>query len=656
MSQSQITGCALPAPILVSRSSSSSLKLRLEQCSSSIPESVPEENEAESSSNIEDDSLSETDSDESDCSTSPSSRSLPKDPLAQRRVDVAWVDNRNRLALSCSTLMHHEPERLFAEQLDEARRLHEQDKDFFTREIRNLRMVLFDIEATLKERTEELQFIMQEREKDVMQWETTKRDMERRAELAMEDLKGKNEALQRELYDKEREYLEALEVLQETQKELLGIPVGNWEVSHPPTAGSSGVETAGERTDLTTTLDIRSSRAAPSALLQYVDLPNRVSNLRRRLLQDEQRFQSAYAAWSNESKHTRRMHQKQLNTLSEGLKTATETSRRLSEENKKLESRLESCKSDVMAARRESQLLSASQRSREVQQPSTHAGLSLRVQDRLSVSGAVKRVQKLNVRIGEAAEALAGWVRGTDETPKVGVGSVETVSDKEGRWLLCGMEKTTFRATKESFNENALIRSALLCILTTWCGHHAQSWDLSPHSAWTSENPLVAVFRKISIVEDPSVVASWRSLTKAHLKFSSNTWSRALISSLHSAFSYLGVSYTKSIAVMEKDLEPLLQSLCALREALGELIVSKELEIATVCSGARFDYRLMKDAYPGGLAESSPSAPGSQGRKRLPIGQPERVFVTCGLGLKVKDGIDGERLLSLPLVLREAAV
>jgi 2-keto-3-deoxy-6-phosphogluconate aldolase len=93
---------------------------------------------------------------------------------------------------------------------------------------------------------------------------------------------------------------------------------------------------------------------------------------------------------------------------------------------------------------------------------------------------------------------------------------------------------------------------------------------------------------------------------------------------------------------MAKDLQPFLSSIRAVREAFGELIVSKDLEIVTVAPGTRFDFKQMKGVHPAG----SQSSVG-------PIKEPERVAATCGLGVKVTEGSgqEGERLLALPQII-----
>lgn len=93
---------------------------------------------------------------------------------------------------------------------------------------------------------------------------------------------------------------------------------------------------------------------------------------------------------------------------------------------------------------------------------------------------------------------------------------------------------------------------------------------------------------------------------------------------------------------MAKDLQPLVSSIRSVREAFGELVLSKDLELITVAPGTRFDFKQMKGVHlHGGHATVQP------------LKEPERVIATCGLGVKSIEGTgqDGERLLILPQII-----
>lgn len=137
-------------------------------------------------------------------------------------------------------------------------------------------------------------------------------------------------------------------------------------------------------------------------------------------------------------------------------------------------------------------------------------------------------------------------------------------------------------------------------------------------------------------------MATWRSLARAQIRFSSSAWARSLISSIHSVLSFLGLTYSQPVSAMAKDLQPFLSSFRAVREGFGELVVSKDLQVVTVAPGTRFDFKQMKGVHPAGSQTSVG-----------PIKEPERVAVTCALGVKAVEGPgqEGEQLLALPQII-----
>ncbi|RXW25674.1 hypothetical protein EST38_g180 [Candolleomyces aberdarensis] len=630
-------------------------------------------------------------------------------------------------------------------ELEYVKQIHEQDKQFFNKEIRNLRMQLFEAEATLQHRTEELEFVLQEREAERWQmeelrvrerehWEKEFMRMKESMDLEMRAVRG-------ELDAKRKECSDAMDVLEEAQKELLGI-TGGQSLTVPSaesrrtrrSSTGSGVSSCEEapvssrssdqdHQHLTphrpTTPTSRSPlSSAGSILTRYTSIPSRISSLRKQIVATEERFQTSYSAWSSENKYLRKMHQSQLKDVNDDLRKSREEVRNLAADNKKLHAKLNGLKDSLVLSRRESQ--SAARRSREIQNvylqvpptssPRNSLGVPVPIspavavhnssaEDKVSVDEAMKLVQKLNNQIIETASALvkdlASLALGDSVDPAASLASTppHSTQTQEAIWLLGGEELTsllsfvpapesssTAGSTKDS---NSCLRTLLQIGLTTWSAYHVHSWELGWNGSGASghtegptlspppsssppssdgSSPLAAIYRKLKIVEDPAVATKWRSVTRSQIKFSSSAWTQALISSLFSILSFLGLTYTRPLTTLAHELQPLLCAIRSVREALGESVVSKELEAVTVTPGARFDFRCMKDVSAGGAPSktsrvSADGAADSSTLSRTSTARPKReiVVATCGLGLKEVslEGFGRERLLALPQVLRE---
>ncbi|KAJ2928080.1 hypothetical protein H1R20_g9018, partial [Candolleomyces eurysporus] len=631
-------------------------------------------------------------------------------------------------------------------ELEYVKQIHEQDKQFFNKEIRNLRMQLFETEATLQHRTEELEFVLQERESERWQMEELRvrerEHWEKEFTRMKEGMDLEMRAVRKELDIKKKECSDAMDVLEEAQKELLGI-TGGQSLTVPSAEESrrtrrsstgSGVSSCEDapvssksseqnHQHLTphrpTTPTSRSpASSAGSLLTRYTTIPSRISSLRKQIVATEERFQTSYSAWSSENKYLRKMHQTQLKDVNDDLRKSREEVRNLAADNKKLHAKLNGLKDSLALSRRESQ--SAARRSREIQNihlqvppsssPRNSLGLPVPIspavaihnsgaEDKVSVDEAMKLVQKLNTQIVETASALvkdlASLALGDSIDTAASLASTppHSTQTQEAIWLLGGEELTSllsFVPTPESSStagstkdSNSCLKTLLQIGLTTWSAYHVHSWELgwngsgaaghtegptlspppssSPPSS-DGSSPLAAIYRKLKIVEDPAVATKWRSVTRSQIKFSSSAWTQALISSLFSILSYLGLTYTRPLTTLAQELQPLLSAVRSVREVLGESVVSKELEAVTVTPGARFDFRCMKDVSAGGAPSKGPrvSADGATDSStlgRTSTARPKReiVVATCGLGLKEVslEGFGRERLLALPQVLRE---
>ncbi|KAJ2917947.1 hypothetical protein MD484_g2431, partial [Candolleomyces efflorescens] len=683
-----------------------------------------------------DESLSDSSSSSSTSSFFSGSSDRPY-PIATTVSDATSVSGDARSTSELQNVYLDNGARLLME-LEYVKQIHEQDKQFFNKEIRNLRMVLFETEATLQHRTEELEFILQEREAE--RWQMEELRVKEKEHWEKEFMRVKDamdlevRAVREELDVKRKECSDAMDVLEEAQKELLGVPGG------PSSTGTSAEGTRRARRSSTgsgslsceeapassksseqdhqrpTTPTSRSPPSSSSSVLtRYTIIPSKISSLRKHVAATEERFQSSYAAWSSENKYLRKMHQTQLKDVNDDLRKSREEVRNLASENKKLHAKLAGLKDSLALSRKESQ--SAARRSREIQQvylqvpsassprnslgfpvPISPAGAihNSGVEDKVSVDDTVKLVQKLNAQIAETASAfvkdlasvnLGDSVDSTTSLPSTTPHSAQT---QEAIWLLGGEELTsllsfvpapeTSPASGSTKDGNSCLKTLLQIGLTTWSAYHVHSWELgwnglsttghsegptlspppssSPPSSEGS-SPLAAIYRKLKIVEDPAVATKWRSVTRSQIKFSTSAWTQALISSLFSILSFLGLTYTRPITTLAQELQPLLSAIRSVREALGESVVSKELEVVTATPGARFDFRCMKDVSATGGMPSSTRIQGDDLSvlSRSSTARPKReiVVATCGLGLKelTLEGFGSEKLLALPQVLKE---
>jgi len=490
---------SLPAPCLVS--AHRALKRNFD----SGMQPVPEEDDDDSDSGCESHS-SESSSSSSSSESSESSTAQPKlgsDSQTQLgSSDARSTSTKHELRHP----LQNDPERLLAE-LEYVKKLHEQDKEFFTREIRNLRMLLFSTESTLQDRTAELEFILQERESvEKCKWEAA------REREAAQVLREANHALRLELDGTRREYAEMMDVLEEAQRELLGVVPDGSQVQgqrERRASGGSGSRVDAVNQALEAPVEGVSPPATSATMARYGGIPMSVSFLRKRVAENEERFQSAYAAWSNENKHLRKVHQTQLKTLNDELKRCREEVQTLTTENRKLNARVNELKESLAASRKESDTIR--RKSRELSAAPallTSPSEPFTPQDKISVPDALKLIQKLNMRISSTALLLA---------KHLAPGSADTGgSTREAAWLLGGKELISrLEVAPRSTRALAML---MQIALTTWCGFHVHSWDLRSGFGEDSgrrggparseempsmsplEGPLSTIYRKLKTV------------------------------------------------------------------------------------------------------------------------------------------------------------
>ena len=133
--------------------------------------------------------------------------------------------------------------------------------------------------------------------------------------------------------------------------------------------------------------------------------------------------------------------------------------------------------------------------------------------------------------------------------------------------------------------------------------------------------------------EDPTFYGRWRSVTWAQLEFSSSGWSQDLLDGLLDIFALARwpTPNENQKILFEEQFPPIFNAIRDLRKALGEDIMSIDIEVATIDPGTTFDSALMENGWPALTKERAS----------------EIVSGTTGLGLKkviMKPSTDGDSL------------
>ncbi|RXW13259.1 hypothetical protein EST38_g12598, partial [Candolleomyces aberdarensis] len=198
-----------------------------------------------------------------------------------------------------------------------------------------------------------------------------------------------------------------------------------------------------------------------------------------------------------------------------------------------------------------------------------------------------------------------------------------------------------------------LVQLVMQVALTNWCASFARRWTSykrvdaestdeakesqlkeSSNSPSTSEQLdhdrfVSKLYDSIRHHEDQAVASRWRSLTRAHLPFSSNGWDHSLMMAIRSIMGVAGWA-TRSddeMSQIEKCLGSIFELILVLRKATGVDVTSVDLEICIIAPGQNFDPLYMEDAYADG-------GPASKSEKS----EPERVMSTSWLGLQRLEG------------------
>ncbi|KAJ2935039.1 hypothetical protein H1R20_g2027, partial [Candolleomyces eurysporus] len=252
-----------------------------------------------------------------------------------------------------------------------------------------------------------------------------------------------------------------------------------------------------------------------------------------------------------------------------------------------------------------------------------------------------------------------------------------------GEKLTNALAQASMKEPKEEINP-FFVQIVMQIALTNWCGIFGRRWTSyqqaerepissggprrdhqreSAASAGVSRQAdydrfVSELYDVIRDHEDQDVAGRWRSITRAHVPFSTNGWNRSLMTGICSIMVVSGwvTRSDAEIAQIERRLASIFKPLLDLRKATGEDITSADLDIALVQLGEAFNPLYMEDAYPGERSQSKPNRKNSAS---------DLVAGTTGLGLqrlsvrRLKTGgvqRQAERFLSLPKVVLEKTV
>ncbi|KAJ2912171.1 hypothetical protein MD484_g8240, partial [Candolleomyces efflorescens] len=257
--------------------------------------------------------------------------------------------------------------------------------------------------------------------------------------------------------------------------------------------------------------------------------------------------------------------------------------------------------------------------------------------------------------------------------------SYEGARNLLGDKLANTLAQASVKEPKDEINP-LLVQIVMQIALTNWCGILGRRWtsytkvdressgggdrrDQTRDNTGVStqadyDNFISQLYDRIRDEEDQDVAGHWRSITRAHVPFSTTGWDRSLMSGICSVMVACGwVTRSDAELVQIKNrLSSIFRPLLDLRKATGQEITSCDVHIALVRPGETLNPAYMEDAYPG---ERGPKP------KRKNSGGANLVAGTTGLGLqrlavrRLKAGREqrqSETLLALPKVVLEKTI
>ncbi|KAF6743402.1 hypothetical protein DFP72DRAFT_933537 [Ephemerocybe angulata] len=310
--------------------------------------------------------------------------------------------------------------------------------------------------------------------------------------------------------------------------------------------------------------------------------------------------------------------------------------------------------------------------------------------DTLSVTDVVQKVNALNEEIFQMAAFLGEVLiyevleEGVDRHSVRQQAVTSGYSQAErllGEKLANVLAQESIKEPKEPSNP-LLVQIVMQIAFTQWCARLGSRWtsyhkvDKAKHEEGEEgageqekersgnasvqnqrehDNLISELYDSIRDHEDQAVAGRWRSLTRAHLPYSTSGWDHNLMLGIVSILGIAGWSTRTQddLVQIENRLSSIFKPLLELRKATGEDVTSADLEISVVRPGTQFDPTYMEDAYADGRSSS-------KSKKSAP----EEVISTSGLGLKrivVKrlktGGIQRQaEALSMPKVVLEKTI
>ncbi|KAJ2917958.1 hypothetical protein MD484_g2425, partial [Candolleomyces efflorescens] len=303
--------------------------------------------------------------------------------------------------------------------------------------------------------------------------------------------------------------------------------------------------------------------------------------------------------------------------------------------------------------------------------------------DTLSVTDVVQKVSALNEEIFQMAAYLGEVLVYEVLEPEADrqehrQAAIKSTYDRAlgylGETLANALAQHSVIEPKEESNP-LLVQIIMQIALTNWCGGFGNRWTSYEKVEETAEgqpkessskqpsiskqadhNRFVSeLYNSIRDHEDQAVAGRWRSLTKAHIPFSTSGWDHHLMVTICAIMGVAGWATRSNdeMIQVEKRLGSIFKPLLELRKATGEDVTSADLEISIIQSGQTFDPSYMEDAYADGRASS-------KSKKSAP----EQVINTSGLGLqkvvvkRLKGGAVQKQLeiLSMPKVVLEKTI
>ncbi|KAJ2935096.1 hypothetical protein H1R20_g2038, partial [Candolleomyces eurysporus] len=349
-----------------------------------------------------------------------------------------------------------------------------------------------------------------------------------------------------------------------------------------------------------------------------------------------------------------------------------------------VESQLEMARAEIATLKKEVERVKLSEvRGKELKDAQMFLGKA----DTLSVTDVIQKVDALNEEIFQMAaflaEVLIYEVLQPDanrlEHRQAAIQlTYESARHTLGDTLANTLAHESVNEPKEESNP-LLVQIVMQIALTNWCGNFGCRWTSYQRIDNESANQakegqpkesgsksgiskqldhdrfISELYDSIRDHEDRAVAGRWRSITKAHIPFSTTGWDHSLMLAICSIMNVAGWA-TRSddeMAQVEKRLSSIFKPLLDLRKATGEDVTSTDLEVCIIQPGQTFDRAYMEDAYADGRSST-------KSKKSAP----EAVISTSGFGLQrlavrrpKVGGVQRQlEILSMPKVVLEKTI